>query len=158
MISSQRTALSRRGCDKYRVRYHPRRSPCRRRQHPLGTGRARPSPVKGVAAVCSDHNVERWDQLKDGYNQYLLTDPRTSGGIPNLWGSVPVVESEACPAGTALLGDFRKAVLFDREDVQVSVGTADQDFIRNIVRLLAETRLGFAVTRPAAFVEVDLVA
>ena len=49
-------------------------------------------------------------------------------------------------------------MLFDREDVQVSVGTADQDFIRNIVRLLAETRLGFAVTRPAAFVEVDLVA
>jgi hypothetical protein len=36
-------------------------------------------------------------------------------------------------------------VVFDREDTVVNIGTADQDFIRNIVRVLAETRLGFAV-------------
>jgi HK97 family phage major capsid protein len=113
--------------------------------------------IQPTGILVNPEDAERWDQLKDGYDQYPLTDPRTSGGVPNLWG-VPVVESEACPAGRALVGDFRKAILFDREDVQVSVGTADQDFIRNIVRLLAETRLGFAVVRPSAFVEVDLIA
>jgi HK97 family phage major capsid protein len=68
-----------------------------------------------------------------------------------------VIESEAATGGIALVGDFRKAVLWDREDVSITVGTADQDFIRNIVRVLAELRAGFSVIRPAAFVEVDLL-
>jgi HK97 family phage major capsid protein len=68
-----------------------------------------------------------------------------------------VVENEACPLGFALVGDFRRAILWDRESVQISVGTANEDFIRNLVRVLAEIRVGFGVVRPA-FVEVDLVA
>ena len=39
----------------------------------------------------------------------------------------------------------------------MAVGTADQDFIRNIVRVLAELGAGFSVIRPASFVEVDLL-
>ncbi|MEX0755001.1 MAG: phage major capsid protein [Actinomycetota bacterium] len=73
-----------------------------------------------------------------------------------MWG-LPVVESEAISAGTALVGDFRKAVLFDRQNFTIVVGTVGDDFIRNIVRILAETRAGFAVLRPKAFCEVDLV-
>lgn len=71
---------------------------------------------------------------------------------------VPLVISEACPTGFALVGDFRKAVLFDREETTIAVGTVADDFIRNIVRVLAESRAAFGVLRPAAFTEVDLVA
>ena len=60
--------------------------------------------------------------------------------------------------GTALVGDWRKAVLFDRRSLTISVGTVGDDFIRNTVRLLGEVRVGFTVVRPTAFVEVDLTA
>lgn len=80
-----------------------------------------------------------------------------SDGPGRIWG-IPYVESEAVPAGTALVGDFRRAVLFDREQTNISVGTANDDFLRNIVRVLAEMRAGFGVIRPSAFVAVDLVA
>jgi HK97 family phage major capsid protein len=57
---------------------------------------------------------------------------------------------------TALVGDFRRAMLFDRETTSISIGTAGDDFIRNLVRVLAELRAGFVVIRPAAFVAVTL--
>ncbi len=78
--------------------------------------------------------------------------------VPNtLWG-VSVVESEAVPAGTALVGDFRRALLFDHESSAISVGTVGDDFIRNIVRILCEARAAFGIFRPKAFVAVDLAA
>ena len=72
-----------------------------------------------------------------------------------IWG-LRKIESEAIPAGTALVGDFRRAILFDREAVNISVGTINDDFVRNIVRVLAEMRAGFGVLRPKAFVAVDV--
>jgi HK97 family phage major capsid protein len=74
-----------------------------------------------------------------------------------VWG-MPVVETSAMAQGFALVGDFRRAVLFDREQASISVGTVGDDFIRNIVRVLAEMRAGFGVLRPLAFCNVDLVA
>lgn len=76
-------------------------------------------------------------------------------GPATLWG-IPVVESEAVATGTAVVGDFSRAVLYDREATTISVGTANDDFIRNIVRILAEMRAGFGIIRPSAFVIVDL--
>jgi HK97 family phage major capsid protein len=118
--------------------------------------------TNATAILANPEDVERWDTIKDTASGGYLVRPDgavtgAGNGVSSLWG-IPVVESEACPVGFALVGDFRRAVLFDREDVQISVGTADQDFIRNIVRVLAEMRAGFGVLRPAAFVEVDLVA
>jgi HK97 family phage major capsid protein len=53
-----------------------------------------------------------------------------------------------------LVGAFKlAATLFDREEAQILVSTENQDnFIRNMVTILCEERLGLAVTRPAAFV------
>lgn len=65
---------------------------------------------------------------------------------------VPIVESEALPVNTGLVGDFRRAILFDREATSISIGTAGDDFIRNLVRVLAELRAGFVVVRPQGFV------
>jgi hypothetical protein len=47
-------------------------------------------------------------------------------------------------------------MLFDQETTSISIGTAGDDFIRNLVRVLAEPRAGFVVIRPAAFVAVTL--
>lgn len=77
------------------------------------------------------------------------TLPRT------IWG-MRVVESEFIAENTALVGDFSYAVLYDREQTTISVGTVNDDFIRNIVRVLAELRAGFGVVRPAAFEAVTV--
>lgn len=89
----------------------------------------------------------------DGGGSYYGQSPFNFTGNSRVWG-MPLVESEAVSPGTAVVGDFRRAVLYDRESTNISIGTADDDFIRNIVRVLAELRAGFAVVRPSAFVIV----
>ena len=77
-------------------------------------------------------------------------------GPRTMWG-VPILESEAIAAGTALVGDFSKAVLWDREQTSVTLSNSHADFfVRNLVAILAEERVAFGVTRPAAFVKTAL--
>ncbi|QOI67652.1 major capsid protein [Arthrobacter phage Orcanus] len=79
-------------------------------------------------------------------------------GPRTLWG-VPVVETEGVAAGQGLLGDFSKAVLWDREQTTVTMTDSHADFfIRNMVAVLAEERVAFGVTRPTAFATLDLTA
>jgi HK97 family phage major capsid protein len=79
-------------------------------------------------------------------------------GPRTLWG-LPVIESEGIPAGRGLLGDFSKAVLWDREQTTVTMTDSHDDFfIRNMVAVLAEERVAFGVTRPTAFVDLDVAA
>lgn len=81
-----------------------------------------------------------------------------TAGVPTLHG-LPVVESENIEVGVGLVGDFRKAVLWDREQASISITDSHADFfIRNLVAILAEERAAFGVTRPKAFVEIDLTA
>jgi len=77
-----------------------------------------------------------------------------SMGPRTLWG-VPIVETEGVAAGQGLLGDFSKAVLWDRQQTTVTMTDSHADFfIRNMVAVLAEERVAFGVTRPTAFVKV----
>ena len=89
----------------------------------------------------------------------LAKNPANEGAgvtVPTLHG-LPVIESEGIAAGVGLVGDFRKAVLWDREQASVSITDSHSDFfIRNLVAILAEERVAFGVTRPTAFVEIDL--
>lgn len=78
--------------------------------------------------------------------------------VPKLHG-LPVVESEAIAEGVGLVGNFKKAVLWDREEASVSITDSHADFfIRNLVAILAEERVAFGVTRPKAFASIDLTA
>lgn len=71
---------------------------------------------------------------------YLMGPPSMSGAV-TLWG-LPVVEDEAVPAGTALVGDWQQgATLFDREQGNVRAGTINDQFVRNLQTLLAELRV-----------------
>ena len=68
-------------------------------------------------------------------------------------------ESESQASGTGLLGDFSKAVLWDREQTTVTMTDSHADFfVRNLVAVLAEERVAFGVVRPTAFVSLDLTA
>ncbi len=79
-------------------------------------------------------------------------------GTRTLWG-VPVVQNVQMTQGSALLGDWRKAVVWDRERANISVSDSHEDFfIRNMVAILAEMRAAFGVIRPSGFVLVDLTA
>lgn len=75
----------------------------------------------------------------------------TANATPVLHG-LPVVQSEAIAVGTGLVGDFRKAVIWDREQATISATDSHADFfIRNLVAILGEERLAFGVLRPKAF-------
>lgn len=110
--------------------------------------------VPADALVINPEDAEAYDVMKDDVGRYLFADP-TSAGEPTPWG-LRRVESEAVAAGTALVGAFNVgATVFQREPVTIL--TADQHadfFIRNLIVVLAEERLGFAVYYPASFVEL----
>jgi HK97 family phage major capsid protein len=111
--------------------------------------------VNPTALLVNPSDAEKIDLLKDANNVYYYGGPQVIGQR-TLWG-VPVVESETQTAGTALIGDFSKAVLWDREQTTVTMTDSHADFfVRNLVAILAEERLAFGVTRPTAFCTVTL--
>lgn len=92
---------------------------------------------------------------KDTTNQYVFATP-TGLAVPGLW-SRPVVPTQSMDIGDFLVGSFQQGAQgWDREDVNVTVSTDDRDnFIKNMVTILCEERVGLAVYRPEAFVKGD---
>lgn len=99
---------------------------------------------------------EELDLLRDGMEHYYMGGPLAAGGGTQMWG-LPVVESEVLERGQAYVGDWSKAVLYDRQQASIAVTDShDNFFIRNLVAILAETRVALAFIQPSAFVEVEL--
>jgi hypothetical protein len=82
-----------------------------------------------------------------------------------------VVTSTVVTAGIGFLVDFAgSTMLWEREQVRIdwsentwdpdgiSEGVGASDFSKNLIRFRAEGRWGFAITRPAGVVEIDLTA
>lgn len=90
---------------------------------------------------------------KDDHGQYIWANPAALLG-PALWG-LPVAVSLAMPANTFLTGALAYAAqIFDREDANVLISTEDRDnFVRNMVTILAEERLALVVRRPQALIK-----
>ncbi|ARP86290.1 phage major capsid protein [Bordetella genomosp. 9] len=88
-------------------------------------------------------------------NAYLFATP-TGLATPGLWGR-PVVPTQAMTAGEFLVGAFQQGAQgWDREDVSVTVSTEDRDnFVKNMVTILCEERVGLSVYRPESFVKGD---
>lgn len=97
---------------------------------------------------------------KDADGGYLAVDPITGKAgkdgtdRPMLWG-VPVIPTKAISQGKFLVGDFRTAAtLYDRWAVRIEVSTEDRDnFVRNMVTILAEERLALAIKQAGALVK-----
>lgn len=109
--------------------------------------------------VLNPVDVERVDLARENgtTGRFLGAGPFTMGPR-TLWG-LPIVESEAIPEKTGLVGDFAKAVLWDREDATVTFSDSHADFfVRNLVAALGEERVAFGTTRPTAMVETTVAA
>lgn len=76
--------------------------------------------------------------VKDGEGRYLMPPFSTVDGM-NIAG-LRVVANNGVAVGTFLVGDFKKASLAIREDVNIQVGYVNDDFTRNLVTILAEMR------------------
>jgi HK97 family phage major capsid protein len=94
--------------------------------------------------------------LKDGELRYLFS-MATTGAPARLWG-LPVVESDALPAGEFMVGAFATAAtIYDRMTASMFISTENEDdFIKNMVSIMFEERLALAVKRPLAFVHGNL--
>lgn len=116
-------------------------------------GRSNPN-----AYLLNPADVESIDLSVNGNADFYFGGPGAAGTATALWG-LPVIQTEAVPAGTGYVGDFRKAMLWDREQASITVTDSHADFfVRNLVAILAEMRAAFGVIQPSAFVKVDLTA
>ncbi|POX92233.1 phage major capsid protein [Mycobacterium kansasii] len=91
---------------------------------------------------------------KDGQNRYLLNPDPQRDEAHTLWG-VEVLETTACPAGTALVLDTQKlGFVALRQNLEIYSGFTNDDFQRNINRWAVEERLNLAVERPSAVLNI----
>lgn len=81
---------------------------------------------------------------------------QVNGADEFLWNK-PVIVTSALGAGTALVGTQSAAQVFRRSGITVEATNSHSDyFVKNLVAIRAEERLGLAVYRPSAFTDVRL--
>lgn len=85
-------------------------------------------------------------------DRYVVGNPREMSA-PRLWG-LPVILSNSITAGEFLLGAFDMgAEIKDRMQATVEVSRENSDnFVKNMITILAEERIALVVYRPAAFI------
>lgn len=111
--------------------------------------------INGLVLNPADWEIIENSKGTDGH--YLLVPfAATSGQATQVW-RVPVVLSNAQPAGTFLMGDWTMgAVLYDREDASIRISEHHaNNFVENAVTILGEERYAFAIPRPKAFAKGD---
>lgn len=96
-----------------------------------------------------------WEQIeltKTDDGAYVWANPAGLLG-PRLWG-LPVIESTALEPGEFVVGAFGlAATLWDRETTVIDLSTDDRDnFIKNMLTIRAEKRIGLTVERPEAII------
>lgn len=87
---------------------------------------------------------------------FLFTKDPASLAAPRVWG-LPVVPTVAIAQGVGLVGAFKEgATLWRKPGVRILMSDSHIDnFIKNILVLLAETRCQLAVYAPPAFVQLS---
>jgi HK97 family phage major capsid protein len=89
---------------------------------------------------------------------YVLANPANATG-PRLWG-LPVAQDRAQAKGEFTVGSFTPAALhlWVRQQASIQLATENEDdFVKNLVTILAEMRAALTVYRPSAFVHGELV-
>ena len=119
---------------------------------------------KAVANGYAIHpnDLQRLEELVDNDGRFYGDGP--FGGTANLTGGVtttiwglPAIECEGAVEGAPWCADWRKSILWDREQSSVTATDSHMDFfIRNLVAILAEMRAAFGVIQPSAFCKVTL--
>lgn len=110
-----------------------------------------------TAYLFNPQDWESYDLLQDDNGRYYWGGPMMQGQR-TLWG-VPVAQSFFQDQGSGWLANWRKMVVWDREEAMISASDSHEDFfIRNMVAILGEMRAAMGVIRPSAFVEMDLTS
>ncbi|WP_313319582.1 phage major capsid protein [Stenotrophomonas sp.] len=111
-------------------------------------------PASGI--VMNPIDWARVELEKDTTGRYIIGNPQGVIGA-TLW-NLPVVTTQAIAEDKFLTGAFKLgAQVFDRWQARVEVATENEDdFVKNLVTILAEERLALAVYRPEAFIYGDL--
>ena len=89
---------------------------------------------------------------KDDVGGYLISNPLATTGNMTLWG-LPAIESTSMTADNFLVGDFKQAELYNRWDTTVEAGYENDDFTKNMVTLLCESRLALGIVDKLALVK-----
>lgn len=94
--------------------------------------------------------------LKDSNGRYLLGDPAAQT-MPSLWG-LPVVPTASQTVGKFTIVDAQQAgYIADRETATVRISeNVGDNFVRNLVTILAEERTLIVIERPTAIVYGNL--
>lgn len=112
-------------------------------------------PVTGLVVHPTD-----WMEIeltKDDDKRYILLNIPTNTAQQMIW-RVPVVDTLAINAGTALLGAFKLgATVYDRHAYRIEVADQHSDwFMLNKKAIRIEERIAFIVERPESFVDITL--
>lgn len=112
-------------------------------------------PASGT--VLNPIDWARIETLRDEMGRYIIGQPQGDAPL-RLW-RLPVVETPAMTAGNFLTGAFQLgAQIFDRWLARVQLATENEDdFVNNLVTMLAEERLALATYRPESFIYGPLV-
>lgn len=102
------------------------------------------------------HPVDWWRiiLLKDAAGGYIITDPTKASPRPSLFG-LPVVVTPSQTIDKFTVGSFGQQTLYDRWQASVDAAFVNDDFVKNLVTILAEERVGFIPDRPDALVYGD---
>ena len=113
-------------------------------------------PVNGVVVHPRD-----WEQIEliKGTDSHYVWINVQEGGSSRLW-RVNVVDTASIAQGTAVLGAWNIAgTLYNREDSSIDVAEQHEEFfIKNMVAIRAEERLGWTLQNPNSFCEVQFDA
>jgi hypothetical protein len=94
-----------------------------------------------------------WETIrlsKDANGNYLYGPPAMAG-TQQVWG-LPVATGAQFTQGTGIVADWKQAIVWIREGIQVLASDSHNDFfVRNLVAVLAEMRAAFGIPRPKAF-------
>jgi len=105
--------------------------------------------------IMHPNDMEQVELEKDGQDRHMMAASVALGSEARIW-RLPVVETAAITAGTALIGSFGiGAALYDRMEGNIRVSENHSDFfVRNAIAILAEERIALAVKRPESFCTV----
>jgi HK97 family phage major capsid protein len=108
--------------------------------------------------VCNP--LDYWVAATKRYSQQFDNGftPGAPGAMGNITWGLPAVRTRGVASARAYVADWMMgATIFDREQTNIKVGDQHQDyFIRNLLVILAEKRIGVAWHRPNLFVQATV--
>ena len=106
------------------------------------------------SVLVSPDEYQRLMLAKDSQGRYLFGSPFQTG-LNNIWG-MRIIENDNLTANTAFMGDFAmQSALIVREDLQVSVGMINDQFVKNMQSVKAYLRMGVALFRNKSFCKLS---